>query len=1065
MANFALNYSFSRNLNIPLDEDAVKVLRSDVVTYVKTKSKCYAGQLFSVTGDTVENNGLYVALKTGEDGSVIKLASQDALDAIAESAGKIDVIQLNGSALTINDKTVNIDLSDYVTNSDIDSKLESYATKSEVTEQIVSAMTGGEIELTGYAKIEYVDDLISSAKTEVSEYTDSKISGLSEVYATKDDLDKFQSSSEETIDEKISGLSEVYAQKEVLETLVGEDSGKTARDIASEEIAKIVASADSSFDTLKEIADWITNDTEGAASMANDIAELKSFSADTRLESLETSAHTHGNKDIIDGISAEQVSAWDSAVSISAEIKGVSEDHESRIDVLEGLKHNHTNKDVIDAISAEQVSAWDGAVSLQHGHENKDVIDGISAEQVSAWDSAASKEHEHANKEVIDGISAEQVSAWDSAVSMTSELKGVSDDHEERISNLEVSAHTHENKEVIDGISAEKVSAWDEAESKAKEYADGLSVNYDAAGSAASALTEALEYTDTKVSGLSEVYATIESVNEAKEEIISASTKYVDDKLVDYATKSEVTEQIVSAMTGGEIELTGYAKVEDVKDMISSAKTEVSEYTDSKISGLSEVYASKELVETIVGEDSGKTAREIVSEEISKVVAGADASYDTLKEIADWILNDTTGAASMANDIEDLKSISADTRLEALENVKELEGGIATEIDENKKINVKVSESEGNFLEVNDSNELEVKEITLDAAKTSKDIVVEGGQWADAVKTVYGSSVPAGTTWESFLEAMLCVEKFAGSITTSTAFTVSCGNINPGIDKSGTVEVGTKVTLGETIANSTTASQSLTAKTFTYGYKLGEDGSHNSSSAYTETLTPSKTESNDALKITFSNFKDAVNDGSAIEEKTGNGSIDSVEMYAMEGTNKVTVYQTGDTYTSSSAVTAGTIYVATNLKNYYKSDKSTPNTYTPSFVVTSKTASDSTEYTVTGAHKYFIGDVTDYSDDYWNDDRSEVIRGLDTTGWATGSTISKVEHTFKVGTKQQTVVIPSAYNSVSAVDANNGTVTFNFVKEIDFTNAQGYISKYKVYVAPSKDGLSVDSKIIITISK
>ena len=312
---------------------------------------------------------------------------------------------------------------------------------------------------------------------------------------------------------------------------------------------------------------------------------------------------------------------------------------------------------------------------------------------------------------------------------------------------------------------------------------------------------------------------------------------------------------------------------------------------------------------------------------------------------------------------------------------------------------------------------------------------------------------------------MLCVEKFADSITTSTAFTVSCGNINPGIDKSGTVEVGTKVTLGKTTANSTTASQSLTAKTFTYGYKLGEDGSHNGSTTYIETLTPSKVESNDALKITFSNFKDAVNDGNSIDEKTGNGSIDSVEMYAMEGTNKVIVYQTGDTYTSSSAVTAGTIYVATNLKNYYKSDKSTPNTYTPTFVVTSKTASDSTEYTVTGAHKYYIGDVTEYSDEYWNTDRSEVIRGLSTYGWATSSNISKVEHIFGIGTKQQTVVIPSSYNTVSGVDANNGTVTFNFIKEIDFTNEQGYISKYKVFVAPSQDGLTVDSKIIITISK
>ena len=114
MANFALNYSFSRNLNIPLDEDAVKSTFNEVKMYVQTKSKCYAGQLFSVTGDTI-NNGLYIALSTGLEGSVIKLASQEALEAVAASAGKIDKITLNGSALTINDKVVNIDLSNYAT--------------------------------------------------------------------------------------------------------------------------------------------------------------------------------------------------------------------------------------------------------------------------------------------------------------------------------------------------------------------------------------------------------------------------------------------------------------------------------------------------------------------------------------------------------------------------------------------------------------------------------------------------------------------------------------------------------------------------------------------------------------------------------------------------------------------------------------------------------------------------------------------------------------------------------------------------------------------------------------
>lgn len=46
--------------------------------------------------------------------------------------------------------------------------------------------------------------------------------------------------------------------------------------------------------------------------------------------------------------------------------------------------------------------------------------------------------------------------------------------------------------------------------------------------------------------------------------------------------------------------------------------------------------------------------------EVAKIVAGADASFDTLKEIADWIANDTTGAAGMANDIADLKELVGD---------------------------------------------------------------------------------------------------------------------------------------------------------------------------------------------------------------------------------------------------------------------------------------------------------------------------------------------------------------------------------------------------------------------
>ena len=47
---------------------------------------------------------------------------------------------------------------------------------------------------------------------------------------------------------------------------------------------------------------------------------------------------------------------------------------------------------------------------------------------------------------------------------------------------------------------------------------------------------------------------------------------------------------------------------------------------------------------------------ERIAEEIAKVVAGAPEDLDTLKEIATWIQNDTTGSVQMANDVETLKN-------------------------------------------------------------------------------------------------------------------------------------------------------------------------------------------------------------------------------------------------------------------------------------------------------------------------------------------------------------------------------------------------------------------------
>lgn len=89
-----------------------------------------------------------------------------------------------------------------------------------------------------------------------------------------------------------------------------------------------------------------------------------------------------------------------------------------------------------------------------------------------------------------------------------------------------------------------------------------------------------------------------------------------------------------------------------------AGKSEVA-YDDlaAALKALIDGKADGSVVTTLVGEDTGKSVRTISAEEVAKIVAGADENYNTLKEIADWIMSDTTGATKMANDITRLDAI------------------------------------------------------------------------------------------------------------------------------------------------------------------------------------------------------------------------------------------------------------------------------------------------------------------------------------------------------------------------------------------------------------------------
>ena len=130
-----------------------------------------------------------------------------------------------------------------------------------------------------------------------------------------------------------------FWEKELGRTEFDSTVGHIVDTAVNEAIEKVTSGASEAFDTLKEVEDWIINDTTGAASMANDISTLKAISADTRLVKLEDVSHSHSNKALLDTYTQTEANLADAVAK----------------------KHAHENKAVLDGITAVKVSAWDAA--------------------------------------------------------------------------------------------------------------------------------------------------------------------------------------------------------------------------------------------------------------------------------------------------------------------------------------------------------------------------------------------------------------------------------------------------------------------------------------------------------------------------------------------------------------------------------------------------------------------------------------------------------------------------------------------------------------------------------
>ena len=254
----------------------------------------------------------------------------------------------------------------------------------------------------------YADEKAAAVQTEV-DALEAKVGTVPE---SKTVVQMIEEAQEAATYDDTEIKSKVQANTDAIGVLNGEATveGSVKKTVA-DEIAKVVAGAPESFDTLKELSDWIATHGQDAAEMNSAIVALQNIL--DGIGDTESGEKATVVAYVTDAIAALNIGDYATAAQLTA-LAG-------RVTTLEGASHTHANKALLDTYTQTEANLAD----------------------------AVAKKHVHANATELDKIA--------------------------------------------DGDKAK----WDAMEQNAKDYADGLASNYDAAGSAAGALADAKEYTDT----------------------------------------------------------------------------------------------------------------------------------------------------------------------------------------------------------------------------------------------------------------------------------------------------------------------------------------------------------------------------------------------------------------------------------------------------------------------------------------------------------------------------------------------------------------------------------------
>lgn len=197
-----------------------------------------------------------------------------------------------------------------------------------------------------------------------------------------------------------------------------------------------------------------------------------------------------------------------------------------------------------------------------------------------------------------------------------------------------------------------KLSAKDEvAETDlAKALADKINAKADA--SSVYTQTEI----NTKVSGLETSIGAntdaITAINDDTNGILAKAKEYADGKVYDDTkVKADIATNATNITTNAGGIAENKTAIAAINNETTGILAQAKKYADDQDAVVkADVDKNTAAITKLNGTGEGSVSK-TVADEIAKVVADAPENFDTLKEIADWIANDTTGSAKMANDI------------------------------------------------------------------------------------------------------------------------------------------------------------------------------------------------------------------------------------------------------------------------------------------------------------------------------------------------------------------------------------------------------------------------------